>query len=167
MRLGNFHKKSVLPKLTALYEPAILLNTENCFLPKITTCLLLDGGLSNTENTIVLQFDCYSKFPIWRVILVEFLNGHTKRHQLYSATNRNCQPATRCKEYICFINVQTIITSVPLSSTIIMSATRDDISIGDASSRKVRIDDATSPNYAMNFSKDKIATHNSRIPDKC
>jgi len=33
VRQGNFHEKSVLSKLTALYEPAVWLNTKNCFLP--------------------------------------------------------------------------------------------------------------------------------------
>jgi len=78
-----------------------------------------------------------------------------KRHQPYSTTNRNYQPVTRCKEDFCFRNVQTIITSVPLSSTIIRSATRDDISISLNRRRNVA-------EFAMNFAKDTIATHNSR-----
>ena len=80
-----------------------------------------------------------------------------KRHQPYSTTNRNCQPATRCKEYICFRNVQPIIISVPLSSTIIIrSAARNDISISFNRRRNVA-------EFAVNFAKDTIATHNSRI----
>jgi len=77
-------------------------------------------------------------------------DGNGKRNQLHRATIVFTNLKTRCRPmWNCFSNVQTDITSTfssSLSSTITTPATSDDISFGDASSPKVRIDDAMSPN---------------------
>jgi len=168
VRQGNFHEKSVLPKLTALYEPAIWLNTENRFLPKITTWptrwRLKQSGKYHCPTIRLLlkipKMACNSGTSLSTI--------NRKRRQIYSATNHNYQPIPRCKEDILF---QKCSDNHHISAIVFYHH-----QISNQrwyQHRRCKFDESTNrrrdvAEFAMNFAKDTIATHNySRIPDKC
>jgi len=67
---ANFHETSFTKKITTRNKLTKWLFAKNYYLPETATVLLPGNDLNNANSTIVLPFDCYAKFPKWRLILV-------------------------------------------------------------------------------------------------